>query len=89
MLLQTSDDFLNVTDTDSTSCGALECIVSRKVDVDTVLITLPLLVSEESTEGRETKGDGLVSTKTLGVVRVSNCPVKSANVSVLIINTDT
>jgi len=48
--LETSEDFLNVSDADCAASRALEGVVSGKAEVDTVFISLPLLVGEEIAE---------------------------------------
>lgn len=50
VVLETSEDLLLVADTDSTTGGRLEGVVTSEVDVDAVLVALPLIVGEETAE---------------------------------------
>ena len=65
-----------------TTSRRLEHIVTSKVDINRVLIRLPLSVVEQSTEGRVSESNSLVRTKRLSVVGVGRGPVESRTVRV-------
>lgn len=46
MVLKTSKDLLHISDADSTTGGRLETVTTRKLNVDAVLVSFPLLVGE-------------------------------------------
>ena len=77
MMLDARNEFLNVTDANGTTSGRLEGVVSGEVDVHAVLVALPLLVGEETTEVREPEGNLLVGTQRLGIVGIGDGPVEA------------
>lgn len=76
MVLQTGKDFCCVADSDSSSCGTLEHVVTREAYIDRVLVALPFFVSEQPTESRVSESYCLVGTERLGIVGVCSGPVE-------------
>lgn len=60
----------------------LEHIVTSKVDIDRVLVRLPLSVVEQPTESRVSESNGLVRAKRLSIVGIGRGPVESRAVGV-------
>lgn len=65
MVLQASEDLLNISNTNGSSSRSLKIVVSCKGEVDRILETLPFLVAEKVTERGVPKRYSLVGAKCL------------------------
>lgn len=75
VMLKSSEEFLDPTDSDSTASGRLESVVASEGEVNRVFVALPFFVCEQAAEGRVSQSNGFICAETLSIVGIRHGPV--------------